>query len=214
LHNDIESVCKTAGIPKPKVYIVPLKIANAFATGRNPKHAAVAVTEGILDKLNREELKGVLAHEISHVKNRDILIATIAATIAGVISYIAMMARYAAMFGGGDRDREGNALGLVGLLIAAIVAPIAALLIQLAISRTREYSADESGAMLLKNGLPLANALLKLEESAKTNPLRKGNTATSHLFIVNPFSAQGFVKLFMTHPPISERVARLRKLKF
>lgn len=211
LHKDIEEICRTARIPKPKIYVVPLPIANAFACGRGGKHSVVAVTEGILKKLDRKELKGVLSHEISHIKNKDILISTIAATIAGVITYIAFMARFAAIFGGMGDNREGS--NIIGLLVMAIVAPIIALLIQLAISRSREFIADESGAKLLKDPLLLANALLKLEKSAKERPIR-GVEATSHLFIVNPFSARGMAKLFSTHPPVDERVKRLRAINF
>lgn len=214
LHADVAEIAKAAGVPKPKVYITPMNISNAFATGRNPKNAVVAVTDGILKNLSRKELKGVLAHEIGHVKNRDILIATVAATIAGVISYVAYMAQFAAFFGGGRGDDDGGGTNIIGLLLAAIVAPIAAMLIQMAISRSREFIADESGARFLKDPLPLANALLKLESESKKNPLRKGNNATAHLFIVNPFSAQGFAKLFSTHPPMAERVSRLKEMKF
>lgn len=213
-HSIIGELCRKAELPKPKLYVLPLTISNAFATGRNPKHSAVAVTQGILHSLSKEELKGVLSHELSHVKNRDILVMTIASTIAGVISYIASMARWAAMFGGfgGDRKEGGN---LIGLLIMAIIAPIAALLIQLAISRTREFIADESGARLMKDGKPLASALMKLEHDANARPVRgDGYSATSSLFIVNPFRAGNFVKLFSTHPPVADRVERLKKLKF
>ncbi|MEM2956373.1 MAG: zinc metalloprotease HtpX [Candidatus Pacearchaeota archaeon] len=211
LHKIVEELAKKSRLPKPKLYIIPLKISNAFATGRGPKHSAVAVTEGIIRNLSKDELRGVLAHELAHIKNRDVLIMTIAATIAGTISYIASMARWAAIFGTG-RDNEGN--NLISLLVLAIVAPIAALLIQLAISRTREYAADESGARIIGDGIPLANALLKLEEEAKTKPLRaSGYESTAHLFIVNPFRG-GFASLFSTHPPITLRVEKLRKLKF
>jgi len=213
-HKMIEELCKKASIPKPKLFVIPLSISNAFATGRNPEHAAVAVTHGILHSLSNEELKGVLAHELSHIKNRDILIMSIAATIAGVISYVAFMARWAAIFGGFGGDREGGQ-NIIGLIAAAIVAPIAALLIQMAISRTREYSADAVGAGLLKSGMPLASALLKLEANAKAKPLAgKGAESTAHLFIVNPFRAGFFTSLFSTHPPVNERVKRLRELKF
>ncbi len=208
LHAICAEVAKKAGVPKPRVYIVPLPIMNAFATGRNPQNSVVAVTEGIMKGLSREELKGVIAHEIGHVKNRDILISTIVATVAGVIGFVAFYARMATFSG----DRENRA-GLIGLLLAGILAPIIAMLIQLAISRTREFIADESGAHFIGNGLPLANALLKLEGSAKKMPLR-GNEATAHLFIVNPFTASAFMKLFSTHPSIEERVKRLKELKF
>ena len=212
LHSMVSDVAKKAGVPKPRVYIVPMPISNAFATGRNPQNAVVAVTEGIMQDLSREELKGVLAHEMAHVKNRDILISTIAATIAGVISYVALFARISAF-----SDREDRSiLGIVGLLLATIIAPIAAMLIQLSISRSREYLADESGAHFLKDGKPLASALEKLESSSKKKPLRTtGITeATSHLFIVNPLSAQGMASLFSTHPPMKERISRLHSMKF
>ncbi len=208
LHELIEDLCKKADIPKPKIYIVPSDTANAFATGRNKKHASVAVTEGILNLLNEKELKGVLAHEISHVKNRDILIATIAATIAGVISYVAMMARWSLFFGRNENRGMGN---LIGIIVLAILAPLIALIIQLAISRSREYLADESGAKL-SEPTGLANALDKLARNAKIHPLKFGSEATSHLFIVNPFSGKSFVTLFSTHPPMDERIKRLKAM--
>jgi len=212
LHKVTEELAKKAGIPKPKIFIIPSEISNAFATGRNPKHATVAVTSGILKNLDREELKGVLSHELSHVKNRDILIMTVAATIAGVISYVASMARFAAIFGGMRNDNKGN--NIVGLLLLMIVAPIAAMLVQLAISRTREYAADESGAKLMGDGKPLASALLKLETMARQKPVRaNGHEATAHMFIVNPFRG-GFISLFSTHPSVQLRVEKLRNLKF
>lgn len=207
----VDEVRKEAGIPMPKLYVIPTNTPNAFATGRNPKHAAVAVTAGIVHLLNKEELKGVLAHEISHVKNRDILIQTVASTIAGVISYLAMMFKWAAIFGGGDRDRGGGEV--LGLLALAIITPILAVILQLAISRAREYMADESGARLVKNPKALASALAKLEAGVKEKPLRFGNQATSSLFIVNPFSARGVFNLLSTHPPMAERIKRLNQLK-
>jgi len=214
LHRMVEELSMNAGIPKPKIYIIPSQTPNAFATGRDPNHASVAVTEGILDLLNENELKGVLAHEISHVKHRDILIATVAATIASAITFIANMLRWAAFFGGigGDDDREGNILGLIGMLLFAILAPIAAMVIQLAISRSREYLADEGGAKLCGNPLYLANALRKLAEGVRNSPMRSANPATSHLFIVNPFSGKNIINLFSTHPPIEERIRRLEKM--
>ncbi|MBI1969463.1 zinc metalloprotease HtpX [Candidatus Woesearchaeota archaeon] len=212
-HAMIEDICKKAGLPKPKLYIVPSTTPNAFATGRSPKHAAVACTEGILQLLNKEELRGVLSHEMSHVKNRDILITTIAATIAGVISYVAMMARWAAIFGGmGGRDNNGRG-NILGFLVIAILAPIIALILQLAISRSREYLADHTGAKLIKNPLPLADALQKLETANKHHPMKFGNPATSSLFIVNPFSGRALLQLFSTHPPLAERVRRLREMR-
>jgi len=212
LHKTIEYLSKKAGIPKPKVYIIPMRMSNAFATGRNPKHAVVAVTEGILHNLGKKELEGVLSHELAHIKNRDILIMTVTATLAGVISYLANMAQWAAIFGGFGRDERGN--NIISLIIVAILAPIAALLIQLAISRTREYAADEAGAKIIGDGMPLANALTQLESEARQKPLRlNGYENTSHLFIVNPFKG-GIASLFSTHPPVEMRVERLKKLKF
>ncbi len=213
LHSMVADVAKSAKIPKPRVYIVPSPISNAFATGRNPENAVVAVTEGITHSLTSEELKGVIAHEVAHVKNRDILISTIAATIAGVIAYVAFFARFAAIFGGMGRDRGGS---IIGLLVMAIIAPVMALLIQLSISRSREFIADESGARFLGDGKPLASALEKLEAGAKKMPIRAGSgvESTAHLFIVNPLSARGIARLFSTHPSMKERTARLRNMKF
>ena len=212
LHKIVEEIAKHAGIPKPRVYIIPTASPNAFATGRNPKHAVVACTEGILGLLNHEELKGVLGHEIGHVKNRDILVTTIAATLAAVISYIATMVRYAAIFG--RNDREGNTGNLFSLLALTIITPLIALLIQLAISRSREYLADETGARLVKNPKALASALRKLHEGVRHHPLRGGSPATSSLFIVNPFSSNFIVSLLSTHPPVEERCKRLEKMHF
>ncbi len=212
VHKMVEDICRQANLPKPKVYLIPSPHANAFATGPSPKKAVVAVTEGILKLLTKEELKGVLAHEIGHVKNRDILISTIAATIASVISYLAFMARFAVIFGGGRNDnRGGNPLGL---LFMAIIAPLAAMIIQLAISRSREYLADERGARLIKNPLPLASALQKLDNASKHIPLTFATPSTSHLFIVKPISGQGLVNLFSSHPPLQERIQRLKAMKF
>ncbi len=210
LHKIVEEVSKSAGIPKPKVYIVPTDNANAFATGRDAKNAVVACTQGILKILDDKELKGVIAHEIAHVKNRDILVSTIAATIAAVISYLAFMARFAAIFGGMRDDRGGNGLSL---LFLAILTPIIAVIIQLAISRSREYLADSTGSNFTKEPKALASALHKLEQANKQNPIRFGNTATSSLFITNPFNAKGLVSLFSTHPPMQERIKRLNSMK-
>ncbi|MBW3004751.1 zinc metalloprotease HtpX [Candidatus Woesearchaeota archaeon] len=210
LHKIVEEVSKSAGIPKPKVYIVPTDNANAFATGRNPQNAVVACTQGIINILDDKELKGVIAHEIAHVKNRDILVSTIAATIAAVISYLAFMARFAAIFGGMRDERGGNGLSL---LFLAILTPIIAVIIQLAISRSREYLADSTGAHFTKEPKALASALHKLEQANKHNPIRFGNTATSSLFITNPFNARGLVSLFSTHPAMQERIKRLNSLK-
>ncbi len=200
-----------AGIPMPKVFVLAMEIPNAFATGRNPQHASVAVTKGILDILDENELEGVLAHELSHIKHRDILIATIAATMAGAISMLARMAQWAAIFGGGSRrDSRDRGSGL-GLLATAIVAPIAALLIQLAISRSREYGADEGAAKLTGMPMALASALKKLENYSKRSTVHV-EPSTAHLFIVNPLKGDALFKLFSTHPPIQERVHRLEKM--
>lgn len=213
LYEIVKEVSKLSGLPMPKVYVIPSEQSNAFATGRNKNHAAVACTEGIMKLMSEDELKGVIAHEFAHIKNRDILISTVVGTIAGVISYIGIMARWSAIFGGfgGDRDR-GNSL--LQLLILGIITPLVATIIQLAISRSREYLADENGARIIKNPLGLASALEKLEEDGKKHPMRFGGPATAHLFISNPFRAGGFLKLLSTHPPIPERVKRLRAMKF
>jgi heat shock protein HtpX len=195
----------------PKVWIVPSPAPNAFATGRNPEHAAVAVTEGLLQIMNRDQLEGVLAHELGHITNRDTLISAVAATLAGVIMMLANMARWAAFFGGG-RDDEDRGGGVVGLLVMAILAPIAALLIQMAISRTREFVADATAAHLTKKPLALASALERLQMAAERIPL-DANPATSHLFIVNPLSGRSLLRLFSTHPSVEERVKRLRAIQ-
>ncbi len=195
----IERLAKKAGIPKPKTYIVNMDVPNAFATGRSPKHSAVAVTKGLIDTLNESEIEGVLAHEISHIKNRDTLVQTIAATMAGAISWLA----YAFMFG--DEDRN-----MFSTLLLFVLAPLAATLIQLSISRGREYMADAGGAKL-SNPLDLAAALGKISAAAKEKPLR-GNAATSHMFIINPFSGSSIAGLFATHPPVEERIARLKEM--
>ncbi|MFC1733716.1 zinc metalloprotease HtpX [candidate division KSB1 bacterium] len=212
LHKIVREVAHLANIPVPKIYIVPTATPNAFATGRNPKNAVVACTTGIMELLSKDELKGVIAHEISHIKNRDILIQTIAATMAAVISYVAMMARWAAIFGGfgGRDDREG---GLLGFLLLAIVTPLIAVLLQMALSRSREYLADETGAKTIHNPHALAHALEKLHAGVKHHPLRFGSPATSSLFIVNPFSTKGLIGLFSTHPPMEERVKRLKAMR-
>jgi len=203
----IKEVIEIAKLPMPKVYIIPDQNANAFATGRNPKHAAVAATEGILKILNHDELKGVMAHEIAHIKNRDILISSVAGTIAGVISFVGSMAMWSAFLG---RDR-GN---MAQMLMLAIVTPLVATIIQLAISRSREYLADATGAKLVKNGEGLASALEKLHQSARVNPMRIGNKATAHMFITNPFSGKGMAALLSTHPNFKERTKRLRAMSF
>jgi heat shock protein HtpX len=203
------------GLPMPKVYIIPEETPNAFATGRNPEHAAVAVTHGIRRILDRRELAGVLGHELSHVKHRDILISSIAATLAGAISYLAQMAQWAAIFGGGSRDREEGGSNIFGLLFMMIVAPIAAMLIQMAVSRSREYSADEGGAKVSGDPLALASALRKLQMGAQNIPLQVSDAtanSTAHMFIVNPLSGGGIANLFSTHPPMEERIARLEAM--
>jgi heat shock protein HtpX len=209
LHRIVRELASRGGIPMPKVYIIPQDAPNAFATGRNPQHAAVAVTTGIMKLLNEEELKGVLAHELSHVRHRDILIGTIAATIAGAISMIASFARWGAIFGGDDR--EGGAAQLVIMLVLTTLAAIAAFLIQLAISRSREYHADEGGAQLAGNPLYLARALAKLDAGTKRIPMQV-NPSTAHMFIVNPLTRKGVQGLFSTHPPIEKRIARLEAM--
>lgn len=213
LHSIVAGLAQKAGIPKPKVYLMAQQTPNAFATGRNPDHAAVAVTEGILRLLNREELEGVLAHEFAHIRNRDILIGSIAAVIAGAISYIATMAQWALLFGGfgSSDDDEGGAGGLVGGLIMMIIAPIAAALIQMAISRSREYQADATGAKICNHPMSLASALKKLDEWNHRMPMEV-NPATAQMYIVNPLTAASVAKLFSTHPPIQERIRRLRSM--
>ena len=196
----------------PIFYRIPSPTPNAFATGRNPRHAVVAVTQGILELLNEEELKGVLGHELAHVEHRDILVASIAATIAGAISMITNWARWAFMFGGGRRDDREEGSNPLVLLVMIIVAPISALFIQLAVSRSREFSADEGGAQLAGNPLPLASALRKLEAGVRRIPMLEATPTTAHLFIVNPLRAEGIVKLFSTHPPIEERIERLERM--
>lgn len=208
----VRQLAVQAGMPMPKVYIIPSETPNAFATGRNPEHAAVAATNGILRILTREELMGVMAHEISHVRHRDILISTVAATIAGAVTYLAHMAQWAAIFGGGrDRDDEGG--GIFGLIVMAIVAPIAAMLIQMAISRSREYEADKGGAEIAGNPLYLAGALRKLETANRQIPM-DANPSTAHMFIVNPLTGGGLMSLFSTHPPMEERVRRLEAMAY
>lgn len=210
LYSMVRNLATRTGIPMPRVYIIPTETPNAFATGRNPEHAAIAVTEGIMRILGREELEGVLAHELAHVKNRDTLIMTIAATMAGAITYLAHMAQWAAIFGGSrrDSDEEGHGGGMFGALAMAILAPIAAMLVQLAISRAREFHADASGAKIAGKPWGLASALEKLDQASKVIPM-EATPATAHLFIVNPLSGSGFANLFSTHPPLEERITRL-----
>lgn len=211
VHMIVEQLAREANIPKPKVYIIPSPQPNAFATGRGPKNGVVAVTEGILELLTPEELMGVLAHEIGHIKNRDILIQTVAATLAGVIMFVSDMIKWAAIFGMGRDDEEGNPFVAI---VMAIIAPFAAMLIQLAISRSREYLADETGAKLSKNPEYLASALEKLEAYSQRIPMQVGNPSTAHMFIVNPFKGSALLSLFSTHPPIEERIKRLRSMRY
>lgn len=214
IHAMVRRLAQRAGIPMPRIYRTPSPQPNAFATGRDPAHAAVAVTDGLTQLLNRDEVEGVLAHEIAHIKNRDTLIGSLAATMAGAIQNLANIAQWGLMFGGGSRDREeeGNSpLALVGTLLAIVLAPLAAMLIQMAISRSREFLADATGARIAGNTHGLANALLKLERGAQVFPM-DASPATSHLFIVNPLSGQSVMALFSTHPPIAERVRRLRAM--
>jgi len=203
-------------MPMPKVYVIPSDSPNAFATGRNPNHAAVAATEGIMRLLTREELEGVMAHELGHVRNRDILIGTIAATIAGAISMLANLAQWSMIlggFGGRRDDREEGAGGLIGGLLMIIIAPLAAALIQMAISRSREYQADATGAKICGNPIWLANALRKLQMGSQRVPL-DANPATAHMFIVNPLHGGGITNLFSTHPPLEDRIARLETMAY
>lgn len=211
LYRIVRRLAQKAGMPMPKVYIIPDMSPNAFATGRSPQHAAVAATEGIMQLLTEEELTGVMAHELTHVMHRDILIGTIAATIAGAISYLAQMAQWAMIFGGGRRDDDDGG-SPVASIVMMIVAPIAAMLIQMAISRSREYSADEGGARLNGNPMALANALRKLAKGSQMIPMH-ATPATSHMMIVNPFKGGGIVNLFSTHPPLEERIARLESMR-
>ncbi len=210
LHRMVEELATRGGMPKPRIFLIPQEAPNAFATGRSPNNSVVAVTEGIMHLLSLEELKGVLAHEIGHIKNRDILIQSVAATLAGVIMFVSSMVKWAAIFGMGGSDDEGGNPFLA--IVLAIVAPIAAMLIQMAISRSREYLADRTGAQLSGNPRHLAGALEKLDAYSRRVPMKQGNQATAHLFIVNPFSGQSLANLFSTHPPVQERIQRLMAL--
>ncbi|MGA1794579.1 MAG: zinc metalloprotease HtpX [bacterium] len=211
LYDIVSGLAQRAGLPMPRIYICPQTTPNAFATGRNPKHAAVAVTRGIREMLTREELAGVLAHELAHVQHRDILIGTIAAVIAGAITFLASMARWALIFGGiGGRDNRGEG-NVIASLIMMILAPIAAMLIQMAISRSREFAADAEGARISGTPLGLASALGKLQMANRQIPMR-ANPSTAHMFIMNPLSARGIQNLFSTHPSTEERIARLRNM--
>lgn len=210
LYSIVRTLVQKAGLPMPKVYIIPEETPNAFATGRNPEHAVVAVTQGIMRILSREELAGVIAHELAHIKHRDMLTGTIVATIAGAISMLAQMAQWAMIFGGRRDDDEGG--NPIVAIVMMIVAPIAAMIVQMAISRTREYEADKGGAQIAGNPSGLSNALLKLEKGSQLVPMADAKPATAHMFIVNPLTGGGLLSLFSTHPPIAERVKRLNEM--
>ena len=212
LHAIVRNLALKASLPMPRVFIIPEETPNAFATGRNENHAVVAVTEGIMRILSKEELEGVIAHELSHIKNKDMLISSIAATIAGAISMLATMAQWAAIFGGGRSSDEDNGGGIIGLIAMAIFAPLAAAVIQMAISRSREYLADAGGASITKNPYGLASALEKLTKASQIIPMN-AKPFTAHLFIVNPLTGKSFMNLFSTHPPLEERIVRLRSMK-
>jgi len=212
LYGMVRRLAHRAELPMPKVYTINEDQPNAFATGRNPEHGAVAVTSGIMRILSREELEGVLAHELAHIKHRDILVSTVAAAIAGSISYLAQMAQWAMIFGGGRSSDDDEGGSPIAAIVMMIVGPIAAMLVQMAISRSREYGADEGGAKIAGNPLYLANALKKLHMATQRIPM-DANPATSHMFIVNPLSGGGIVKLFSTHPPMEERIARLESMR-
>lgn len=213
LYGMVRNLALRGGLPMPRVYVIPQDTPNAFATGRNEEHAVVAVTEGILRILGRDELEGVIAHELTHIKNKDMLIGSIAATLAGAIVMLANMAQWAAMFGGAGRDsEEGGHGGVIGLVLMAILAPIAATIIQMAISRSREFMADAGGAAISGKPLGLAGALEKLQRASQAIPM-DANPSTAHMFIVNPLTGRSLMALFSTHPPIEERIARLRSMR-
>lgn len=207
LFDAVARLARQAGLPMPKIYLIPESAPNAFATGRNPEHAVVAVTQGLMNMMNQDELEGVLAHELGHVKNRDILISTIVATLAGAIMWIASIARFSAFFGGSDDDEGG--LGIIGVLVVSMVAPIAAMIVQMAVSRSREYLADATAASITGNPRGLASALSKLGGFSRSHAQVDASPATAHMFIVNPLTGKQMMNLFSTHPPIEERVARL-----
>lgn len=210
LYAVVRKLSAQAELPMPKVYIIPGESPNAFATGRSPEHAAVAATEGILEMLSEDELEGVIGHELAHVKHRDILTGTIVAAMAGAITFLTRMAMYASIFGGGSRDRENS--NPIGEILLLILAPIAAMLIQFAVSRSREFAADEGGAKICGRPLSLANALRKLEKGVERVPMENAGTATAHMFIVNPLRGGRIMRLFSTHPPTEERIARLEEM--
>ena len=212
LYRIVSRVAETAGLPQPRIFIIDQPAPNAFATGRDPQHAVVAVTRGILDIVTERELTGVLAHELGHVRNRDTFVMAVVASVAGAISYLAQMAQWSMWFGGGDRDRrDSGSLGMIGMILGIILLPIAAMLVQLAVSRSREYGADDQGAELTHDPLGLASALRKLETYSKKIPLPV-NPSVAPLFIVQPLLPGGLTGLFSTHPPIEERIARLEKM--
>lgn len=211
LYDMVRQIAQRAELPMPRIYVIPEESPNAFATGRNPEHAVLAVTRGLVELMDREEIMGVLAHEMAHIRNRDILIGSIAATMAGAVMILANMARWTAFMGGGSRDGEeggGGAFGAIGMIVLSILAPIAAMLIQMAISRSREYHADETGAAFVGHPRGLAKALEKLGAYSKRIPMQ-ASPNTAHMFIVNPLSARGIAHLFSTHPPLEDRIARL-----
>ncbi len=209
IYEMVQELSRRAGLPMPKVFVIPQQAPNAFATGRNPEHAVVAVTEGLINIMDREEVMGVLAHEMAHVKNRDILIGSMAATLAGAIMILANMARWFAIFGGASRDDNEGGGGIIGLIAMSILAPFAAIIIQMAISRSREYLADATGAGFAGHPEGLARALEKLGQYSKRLPMN-ANPSTAHMFIVNPLSGRSMMSLFSTHPPLEQRIARLR----
>lgn len=211
LHSIVEDLSQKALIPKPRVYLMENPTPNAFATGRNPDNGAVAVTSGLMKLLNKDELEGVIAHELAHIKNRDILISTIAATLVGTITFIARMAGWAALFGGGSKDRDDSS-GISDLVLM-ILAPVIALLIQMAISRSREFMADAGGAAISGKPMGLASALNKLTKAGEVIPMRNAGTSSAHMFIVNPLSGKSLMKLFSTHPPMEERILRLKEIE-
>jgi len=212
LYSIVRTLVQKAGMPMPTVYIIPDETPNAFATGRNPEHAVVAVTQGIMRILSRDELAGVIAHELAHIKHRDMLTGTMVATIAGAISMLAQMAQWSMIFGGGHRSDDDDGGSPIVAIVMMIVAPIAAMMVQMAISRSREFEADKGGAGIAGSPYGLSNALLKLEKGSQVIPMTDARPATAHMFIVNPLTGGGLMKLFSTHPPIEERVARLNEL--